>query len=142
MGCSFRTHCQNSDDDFGIASPENDRAASQCSSPRLTENIERNMGESSNNVGEVSSNEGMQKMVEKCSLPLHSRRASSSACTYTLDIPTKTTMRVESFKSPKHHERVLTNEGTTCSLGDESTPRTFLPSPGMYLCFMLSKFLI
>ncbi|XP_021743084.1 serine/threonine-protein kinase OSR1-like [Chenopodium quinoa] len=132
-----KTNCQNSDDDLGIASLENAKVASQCNSPRPTENIERNMGESSNNLGEVSSNEGMRKMVEKCSLPLHSRRASSSACTYTLDIPTKTTMRVESFKSPKHHERVLTNESSTCSQGDESTPRTFIPSPGMYLYFML-----
>uniref|UniRef100_A0A803N4Z8 Protein kinase domain-containing protein n=1 Tax=Chenopodium quinoa TaxID=63459 RepID=A0A803N4Z8_CHEQI len=114
-----KTNCQNSDDDLGIASLENAKVASQCNSPRPTENIERNMGESSNNLGEVSSNEGMRKMViiptptMALPSPRRERLANHSNCLFSLlqsILQANATQRENLFGMVKQISSTLVNE--------------------------------
>ncbi|KMT03784.1 hypothetical protein BVRB_8g189300 isoform A [Beta vulgaris subsp. vulgaris] len=113
----FKIKCEKSDDDSSVASSNNEKSTSQCCSPHQVENIE-------NYMGIVSSAEGMGKMVENFSLPLHSRRPSASTCAYTLDIPIS---GVESFRSP--NESIRDTQGLEETMSDP-TPRTSKSSPG------------
>ncbi|CAO2842046.1 unnamed protein product [Amaranthus hypochondriacus] len=107
-----RTKSEKPGDDSSISSSNYEKSTSACSSPRPLENVD--------NV--ATNGEGKGKMVINKGVPLHSRRASSSACGYTLEIPHH---RAEclSLRSPK--EMIMTVDETS----SETTPRASKNSP-------------
>ncbi|KAK9697125.1 hypothetical protein RND81_08G016500 [Saponaria officinalis] len=122
--CSKSTNEKPQDEVVGGNSNNDQKSTSQCSSPRQVENVENN--EEMNSDKEV-----IGKMVDNNSLPLHHRRATSSSCAYTLEIPQ---IRSESFRSPKAAENNTINDVGISTNGmeetkSEPTPRTSKASP-------------
>ncbi|XP_074280659.1 serine/threonine-protein kinase BLUS1 [Silene latifolia] len=112
------------EDDLSGASSNTEKSTSQCCSPRQVENGEKN-------EDATLDKEATGKMADSSTLPLHHRRATSSTCAYTLEIPI---MRSESFKSPKQAEHISINDVGISTSGleesaSEPTPRTTRASP-------------
>ncbi|KAL9224318.1 hypothetical protein vseg_000364 [Gypsophila vaccaria] len=110
----------------GGGNSNNEKTTSQCSSPPQVENVEIN-------EDVTCDKEAIGNMVDNNSLPLHHRRATSSTCAYTLEIPP---ISSESFRSPRQQpENISINNDVGISTSgldetkSEPTPRTSKASP-------------